>query len=347
MNDEHKEIILHRKTQQQKAVFISLLTVFIIVLLVLAAILFLPDKTNAEIGTNSDSTSSSADEDSSKAISESEESVLGTESTLSFDESSLQETSEVSDDTSESDELFHGWVINNLGYTYIYGDTGYEQCSATGKTATRYAETLNSLVAKIPGGVDVYSILAPTSVEFAEIPYEVYKSDADNFINANQKNVISVINENLDERIKSINIYETLSSHKDEYLYFRTDINWTALAAYYAYSDFAAAAGFSPVRIDDFNKETYENFLGRFHTATNKDCLSKTPDFIDYYLTDKNNTCDLTVYKSGITYTSYSVSGNGVSGSANGYNVFLGMEAERYKITTGTSGGKLLVVSDT
>ena len=40
--------------------------------------------------------------------------------------------------------------------------------------------------------------------------------------------------------------------------------------------------------------------------------------------------------------------GNAVSSSANGYNVFLGMEAEYYKITTGATGGKkLLVVSDT
>lgn len=351
MNEEHKNLQSQKKTQQQKAIFISMLTVFVVVLLVLAAILFLPDKVD---GANSEVSEMNNNTSIPDAVSKSEEIVLGVESTVSLDESSNNDTSihdtstsDISDDTSNTEELFHGWVINNLGYTYIYGTAGYEQCSATGGSATRYADTLNALVASLPESVNVYSILAPTSVEFAEIPYNVYKSDADNFINANQSNVINVINEKLNSRIKAVNIYDTLSSHKEEYLYFRTDINWTALAAYYAYYDFATATGISPVSLNDFTKETYDGFLGRFYTATGKECLSDTPDSIEYYLTDKNNTCDLTVFKSGVTYTSYAVTGNGVSGSSNGYNVFLGMEAERYTIKTGVSGKKILLVSDT
>jgi hypothetical protein len=50
----------------------------------------------------------------------------------------------------------------------------------------------------------------------------------------------------------------------------------------------------------------------------------------------------------GATYTGYKVVGNDVSSTANGYNVFLGVEAEYYKIVTGAQGkGKLLIVSDT
>lgn len=59
-----------------------------------------------------------------------------------------------------------------------------------------------------------------------------------------------------------VNVYDRLKAayEAEEYLYFRTDINWTALAAYYAYTDFAAAAGFSPAALEAFPVKSYEPF---------------------------------------------------------------------------------------
>lgn len=353
MNDEHKEILKQKRADEKKAILITLVVVVVIALLILAAILLLPDKTSGTV---------SADQTSSDQIniivSDVPDDISETSGDVSLpdlsnepinttsDISDVSSADTVSDDTSESEEVVHGWVINDLGYTYIYGNCGYEQINATENTMKRYANAVNSFVSALPDNIKVYSMLAPTSVEFADIPREIYT--ADNFYNSSQKNTILAINEKLDKDITPINIYDTLNSHSEEYLFFRTDINWTSLAAYYAYCDFASAAGFSSVNLLDYEKQTYDGFLGRFYTATNEEALSKTPDKIEYYLTDTNNSCKLTIKNKGVTYSNYGIVGNSVSSKSNGYNVFLGMNAGYYKITTGKAEkDKLLIISDT
>ncbi len=348
MKQERKNIVRQKNAEERKAILITIVIVLAIALLILAAVLFLPNVTENE---KSDELSSDRADNTVSNVSHSEESSLAESRDASQTESQDTSESDISDesndmsDVSGSDELVHRWVINNLGYTYIYGDIGLEQCSATTATLQRYADTVNSLSSSLPSGVKVYSITVPTHAEFVDIPREIYS--ADQFFNASQKNVINGINDRLDSRITAVNIYETLREHSDEYLYFRTDINWTPLAAYYAYSEFSSAAGFSSPAFNDYNKEMYTGFLGRFYTATEEPTLAANPDTIEYPLVDPEGNCNLTVYHRGLIYNNYKVVGNSVSAPSNGYNVFLGMEAERYKITTGNSGDKLLIVSDT
>ncbi|OGO87058.1 MAG: hypothetical protein A2Y15_08215 [Clostridiales bacterium GWF2_36_10] len=351
MNDEHKKILRQKRAQEKKAILITILAVLVIALLILSAILFLPDRYD-DTNENSELSSEQTGKDESNVVDNSLE--VSNVSDISIDEVSngntSSEVSEVSSDnsdtTSGTDDIVHGWVINNLGYTYIYGDSGFEQFNATDTTMNRYATTINNLAKSLPDGVKIYSMLAPTYIEFVNIPREIYT--ADNFYNSSQKNTITKINDMLDDSITAINIYDKISSHSSEYLYFRTDINWTSLAAYYAYNDFASAAGFSQISLNEVSKQQYENYLGRFYSATNEDTLADNPDTIEYYLTDPNNACDLTIYHNGNTYSSYKVSGNSVTASANAYNIFLGMDAEYFKITTAASSGKkLLIVADT
>lgn len=345
MNEEHNKILRQNKAQEKKAILITMLAMLSIALLILAAFLLLPNK-HEKIENNSEV---SSDKVGNNAYNVSRDYTDNTShSNNSSETSSKDETfSDTSNTVSESDgDLVHGWVINNLGYTYLYGDKGFEQFTATETTINRYVATINNLAASLPDNIKVYNILAPTNIEFVDIPREIYT--ADNFYNASQRKTIAQINEKLDERITAINIYDTILSHKSEYLFFRTDINWTSLAAYYAYCDFATAASFSPVSLNEFNKQKYEGYLGRFYVATNEEALAKNPDTIEYFLTDVNGECDLTIYHKGITYNNYTISGNSVTASANAYNVFLGMDAEYFKITTkAISGKKLLIVADT
>ena len=73
----------------------------------------------------------------------------------------------------------------------------------------------------------------------------------------------------LDET-KKVNIYDTLMSHNDEYLYFRTDHHWTALGAYYAYEEFAKAKGVKPLPLSKYEKVDFPDFLGSFYADTEK-----------------------------------------------------------------------------
>lgn len=342
MKEEQKNILKQKGAEEKKAILITIVVVLVIALLILAAVLFLP---NEGEDTPDKFSTDQTDNTLSNVAYNSEDDVLGDISSVT-DESG----SDISKDNSNSgsEELVHRWVQNNLGITYVYGDTGLEQFNATATTIERYADAINELAATLPSSIKVYSMLAPTNVEFVEIPRAIYSSD--DFFNSSQKSTIIGINEKLSSRITSVNIYDTLAAHTDEYLYFRTDINWTSLAAYYAYCDFAAAAGFTPINLSDYGKDSYTNYLGRFYWATKDEtpALSANPDTIDYYFTDKNDACKLTIRHKGVTYSNYSIVGNSVSSTANGYNVFLGREAEYYKITTGASGGKkLVIVSDT
>jgi len=358
MDEEHSRIIQEKKADERKAVLITLIVVFVVALLVLAVILFLPERktvpgnidnpaNNTVSGIGNTESGGHTDTSSTSSAATSETSSIADSSQTS--ESSSQpgnNSGNSSGTTSETGELVHKWVINNLGYTYVYGNIGLEQFNDTLATQQRYADTINALYKTLPENIKAYCIVVPTNVEFVEIPREIYV--ADNFYNSSQKKSINAINELLDSGITAINIYDTINAHKSEYLYFRTDINWTPLAAYYAYREFADAAGIQPVLLTDFERERYEGFLGRFYTASREESLAKTPDTIEYYLTDKDNKCKLTAYLRGATYTGYKVVGNQVSSTANGYNVFLGIEAEYYKIVTGAEDkGKLLIISDT
>ncbi len=55
--------------------------------------------------------------------------------------------------------------------------------------------------------------------------------------------------------------------HKDEDIYFRSDVHWSVLGAYYAYQAFCETAGIKPASLDrDFTKNTYEPFLGGLYS---------------------------------------------------------------------------------
>lgn len=63
--------------------------------------------------------------------------------------------------------------------------------------------------------------------------------------------------------MKVVRVFDKLMEHKDEHIYFRSDVHWTALGAYYAYRAFCEASGQEAADInEDFTKGTYEPFLG-------------------------------------------------------------------------------------
>ena len=47
-----------------------------------------------------------------------------------------------------------------------------------------------------------------------------------------------------------LDVRELFTQNKDEKLYYYTDHHWTTLGAYYAYLDYAASAGKTPLSLD-------------------------------------------------------------------------------------------------
>ncbi len=67
-----------------------------------------------------------------------------------------------------------------------------------------------------------------------------------------------------------INVFDTLTEHAQEEIYYRTDHHWTTRGAYYAYMEWAQVNNFSPVRYPLASLQTVtEDFRGTLYSKIN------------------------------------------------------------------------------
>jgi len=74
----------------------------------------------------------------------------------------------------------------------------------------------------------------------------------------------------MDDGVYTVNTYEALVKHNDEYLYFHSDHHWTARGAYYAYLGWAEAAGAEPVTIDKYVETDTGDYTGGYYGYSTK-----------------------------------------------------------------------------
>lgn len=78
-----------------------------------------------------------------------------------------------------------------------------------------------------------------------------------------------------------VDVRDTLNSHADEYLYYKTDHHWTTKAAYLAYREWAEKMGFIPFSEDDFEiVPAADDFLGTVYSKLN---YARSADVIYLY----------------------------------------------------------------
>lgn len=88
-----------------------------------------------------------------------------------------------------------------------------------------------------------------------------------------------------------VNISEVLSSHNQEYIYYRTDHHWTTLGAFYAYQAWAESLGITPFERTDFDEDVVsKDFLGTVYSKVN---TGGKADDITLFHPKKNNACTL------------------------------------------------------
>lgn len=300
----------------------------------------LPVTENSEAGDTS-AAEESTPEQSAEPVSES----------VSKTEESVPEVSEPSEESSgetseEAGEPEHGWVINNLGYTYLYDGRGFEQFTYSSSIAESYASSLAALAAKC-GSANVYSILVPTNCEFGGIPNSIKRED--DFYCSSQKNFTDKVYSLTDGKIVNVNVYDAISARvaANDYMYYNSDPNYTCLGAYTVYTEFCKAAGLKAVSDTVYDlKIVDDSFLGRFYTATGSESVKKNADILYYYDIDSAYTASEKVYRrSGIVNRDGVIFTDVPSYS---YYCFLGEDARRIDVATNTkSGKKLLVIGDT
>lgn len=227
-------------------------------------------------------------------------------------------------------------TVYSSQYIILINNRLMEEYTNVYKKMDIYAAALNKLKAQLPD-VKVYSLMAPTSIEFyAPKKYNTGKAHS-------QYQGINYIYGELKD-ITPIDAYSEISKHTDEYLYFRTDHHWTSLGAYYAYCAFAKKAGFTPVNKDILQTGKLSPFLGTLYKATQSAAVEKDPDYVEYFIPATSTTAIASDTSASLS-NSYSVKViNTEIKSSNKYLAFLGGDHGVTKITTDAPGDRSIVV---
>lgn len=187
----------------------------------------------------------------------------------------------------DSDEV--GVFGDDQKKVYIFNNVAYEMFYGTDASALSYAKTVNDLSKKLEKllGADTkfYDMIIPTRAEFTLPDKQKIKSST-----FSQKNNMQTVADALNENITFINVNDILMKNRDEYIFFNTDPTWTALGAYYGYSEFMNVTGNTPISLEELQKNTLkvEGYVGPVaKTASEKEDiynkLKKNADTVEYY----------------------------------------------------------------
>ena len=203
-----------------------------------------------------------------------------------------------------------------------------------------YAKRLNDLDTKLGSGVQLYSLIAPTAIE-------LYAPDEHHSGYSSQIMCIGIVRDNLDANIKSVEAYEALLYHRDQYIYYRTDHHWTGLGAYYGYTAFCESAGLEPVALSDMEHYEIEGtYLGSLYRVSKNEMLQNNPDTTEGWR--PNATYTATAWDNSEMTVTYQIRLNDErSKGSNSYLNFSGGDRALLKIVTDHSiGRKVLVIKD-
>ncbi len=176
----------------------------------------------------------------------------------------------------------------NVGYWMVVDGKAVQLFKFNKESFEYYAQVLNKYSEKMGDGVKIYSMIPPTNGEFMQL--KKYKGITDS-----QNDALGFLKSKLNDSILSVDVFDALNKYKDEYIYFRTDHHWTALGAYYGYSEFMSSKGDTPLSLDQFEKIDLGDFLGSSYTKTLDKSLEKNPDNIVAYKPLNNH--EFTTYK--------------------------------------------------
>lgn len=209
--------------------------------------------------------------------------------------------SEAETEVETEEETYEDGAIHDVpemsGNVYVTGDTAFSVFYFDLNGSNAYIQMMNKAQKRLDGIADVYDILVPTSLGIC------LDEDAQKEIGASLQNdamdyVVSSIN-SINNKVKTVNTFDTLKKHNSEYIYFRTDHHWTALGAYYAYQDFCKVKGIEAESINSFETMEFPGFVGSFYASSNQVAsLKENPDTVTAYIPKDTN--DMFFYDSSL-----------------------------------------------
>ncbi len=183
-----------------------------------------------------------------------------------------------------------------FGGVLLTGDTAYELYNFNISVANRYSAAISNAANRFNSSVNVYSIVAPTSIGIT-LPDSLKKS----VNSSDQLKAINYLYGSMSDKVKTVDAYSNINKHKNEYVYFRTDHHWTQLGAYYAYEQLMSRKKSATVPLEMYTTMQFDGFLGTFYTASKKPkALEESPDSVVAYK-PFNNASMTVINKAGKT----------------------------------------------
>lgn len=213
-------------------------------------------------------------------------------------------------------------------------DIDEEQAEKNQKRLKIFVEKYSNMIGK----ENIKVMLVPTASEVLSNKLPPYAPGYNqNELIEKVKSEINKINDGF------IDIRETLNSHKNEYIYYKTDHHWTSLGAYYAYKKWAEESDFIPYAEKDFAIEKVsDKFYGTIYSKVN---INIKPDDINIYNIKENKKYSL-IYNMGekTTDTLYEMER---LKEKDKYSVFMGGNNAVVEVETEMKNGRrLLVIKD-
>lgn len=213
---------------------------------------------------------------------------------------------------------------------------GLMGCWGTFGCCDSYIAAVNK-AATVLDGVNVYSMVIPTSSEFY-VPEDITG------FTASQKEKIDYIAAGL-SGVTNVDAYSALAARTDEYIYTRTDHHWQPLGAYYAAKAFAEAGGFTDTfaSLSQYKQVTKEGYMGSLYNYSKSENLKSDPEPFTMYISPNDEALKTTYYDT--SFQNGYESDLFISRDAGAYYVsFLGSDIEIAKIETDCKNGKTLVI---
>lgn len=203
------------------------------------------------------------------------------------------------------------------GNIYVADNRAYELFYFNQKNVSAYASMLNTVKSRLPD-IMLYDMIVPNSYAV-----QLDGGTQARLASSGIDTAISYTYSLMIPDILRVPVFETLSEHRDEYIYFHTDHHWTQLGAYYAYLEFCSVKGISPHELSDFESVSYDGFYGTFYFSTNRaEALKQNPDTIEAWIPASTNEM-LFRSREGELTAGHIINDGSAMLSGNRYNTFI------------------------
>ena len=166
-------------------------------------------------------------------------------------------------------------------YAIRVDNSAFELYNYSDSRASDYAALVNKTAEKLAGKVTVYDIAIPTAVGI------VLPDDIAAILPGytDQGEAIKRIFSKMSDQVITVDCFNNLMRHRDEYLYFNTDYHWNGRGAYYAYESFCNTKGIDAIPLDERTEKQFGGFLGALYwNNCGKDpMLENNPDTVFAY----------------------------------------------------------------